>query len=271
MQTNLEKILGEHLTSHNTHVIRVVCDGVKKEKKEKKERYVFTYNDVVSEYGSISAFLHTLNVFSNVNFELVKVYKYGNKTSYRVLKSINKKNNIMEHHATPFPAHSPENSFLGHPQIMQTMLGAARSEDYLTRAKKAENALEDSKSENRILREEVASLKFDLRTTQRESELDFKEKEMNRKGFLETETGGAVIELLSELGPQCLEFFKKKPVAVNALGLPSDISESKRNLIQRISTSSENQVVALNFILQNWTKNLVEKLELIFKEQNGKN
>ena len=295
--SNLLKVLSNHLQSDDSNAVRIQSESSRLSKGAgANNKFAFTYNDITEKFGSVDNLLKQLpsKGFSlNVTFTLVKIYNNNGKSTYRTFKEITEnlsQKEVMnetsqvtgtaQQIAQPTqPVYTGHNYGLGAalaaPEVINHMVEAGRSGDYKKRAEEAEEKLRDANSENRILREELASLKIKLATAEDRAELQRKQDKLDQKGFWEGETGQTVMETLGGIITKGMEMVApsvKSQQATSVLASPHlELSEVKSMVIEAIKSQSfsDQQANIINYLLQNWEKEFIEGIMKLINKREG--
>ncbi|WP_407324281.1 hypothetical protein R5O24_07745 [Tenacibaculum maritimum] len=288
---NLSKVLSSHLQANDSNAVRISSHNSRLSKGARaNNKFAFTFNDIIEKFGGVDNLLDELPTkgFTNVKFTLVKIYSSNGKSTYHKVNEITK--NLTEKEMNPSTQHIPQpplyngtqNNYglgaaLAAPEVINSMVEAGRSSDYKKRAEDAEEKLKDANSENRILREELASLKIKLATAEDRAELQRKQDRLDQKSFWEGDTGQTVMETLGGIITKGMEMVTppiNTPTPTPTLGASQiQLSEVKTMVIESVKSSnfSDQQANIINYILQNWEKEFIETIMELIKqrESNG--
>ncbi len=292
MSNQLAEILSDHLQADCNNTIRVQSNSLRLKKSAgSANKFVFSLEDIIQKFGSIDHLLAALpqkGFTDKVKFTLVKIYISNNKTSYHTVKEITRDltEKIMEtnpvtqtHQAPPIPQ---QNVFglgsLAAPELISKMVEAERGKDYKQRAEKSEEELKNAHSKIRILEEKNSSLELKIATVKEHAEIQRQKDALDKKSFLDTETGSTIIETLAGLIPKGIEAFanKQAPVQMQTplAGPGPQVSEIKKTVIHKVQAQnfSDKQTGMLNYILDNWQQDFIEPImELIKKREDNVN
>lgn len=285
-QELVHKIQG-FLSLDGANAIKIVFNGLKVSKaKGSLRRNAYSLEDITGKSGSVSQFLEELTekgIDKNVQFTLVKMYGSENKTTYHTAEQFtaNIKEETMHNQSQPAPAqsmqppmnYSPTPFGLAAPADMfGKMVDADRVKEYKEQIHEKKEEIKDLKSENRILKEENSSLKIKLSTATEKADLAVQKALLDKQGFLETESGGKMIEALGAILPKALEVVSPKTPQAAAVGMGNPLahlSPVKQQFVQRLQQVNDEQVVMFNYLLDNWTEDFkTEFVALINKFDN---
>lgn len=290
MSNPLAEILSDHLQADSNNTIRVQSNSLRLKKSAgSANKFVFSLEDITQKFGSIDKLLAVLpqkGFTDKVQFTLVKIYITNGKTSYHTVKEITRDltekimntTPVTQTHQAPIPQ---QNVFglgsLAAPELISKMVEAERGKDYKQRAEKSEEELKNAHSKIRILEEKNSSLELKIATVKEHAEIQRQKDALDKKSFLDTETGTTIIETLAGLIPKGIEALanKQAPVQIQTplAGPGSHVSEIKKTVIHKVQAQnfSDKQTGMLNYILDNWQQDFIEPIMQLIKkrEENG--
>lgn len=275
----------DHLSKSTRNFI-TVQNGTKRLKKDAfHNKFLWSEKDVEENFGSVEELLKQLpsHGFGSESLLLLRT-KYSNNNyidkgqftlklkDEALVKPIEKEKNVqMTSHdqiQKQDQSHQPNNpAHISTPPSVQPQYGLGftpvatnewtdlkvkeqRYFDIETKNRELLTELQDAKSENRILKEDNASLNRKLDTIEDRHSLALEREALGKKSFLDSESGQKAIEALGAALPMLLE---RKAVAAPMLGNPhASLSQTKQQFIQMISQDqvSDEQIIMLYHIMQ---------------------
>lgn len=264
----LPKKIHELLTKPN-HTLKISSKNLRLTKgKDKKKRFAYTLEDLLTEYHTIDNFLSEIakkGFLEETVFTFRKMYGEGyhkldefteDLTSY-LEKSQDSTNNVIK-------TQEPMSTFLAGPetgnpnnqypnaQFLGALVNSQRVDDYKTTLSKQEAELKDLRSENRLLKEDKHSLQRKLDTAEDKFELKLQKVEIEKTSFWESKGFEAITTGLAGLAPKLLPLLANGNGAIPAqMGGVENLTEAQREAIELIKNTEDSPISYAMYVLQN--------------------
>ena len=252
------KKLEKHL-SNNDAVISIVQGKLKLKKNTSYDKYNFSLQDILNQFSNIEEFIkHLPSKGFTTGASLL--WRKKNGTSYKTLNET-----VLEFKNAPQQPQQPQtpleptvqvetqqkaqapmqnNSFtqqpsLGYsvaPDLLSLHLKAERYADLLEKYTETKSEFEDTKRELREAKENLNKLTNKLETINDRHELEKERIHMDKRSFLDSDTGKEVVSALGQALPEFISMMKpQQQQALPAMGSPfANMQPEKKQLITQL-------------------------------------